>query len=191
MSGSGRLVWLGAGTACGVHIQVLLLDCCHKHHTDDVVFDMASRRGIMSWHHVVASTTLYQISNTSTCCCSPPRTCVWTELPSGWQEYHDPITGQPYYYNPQTQQKTWARPVEQLVCPSAVTATRLTSMEQPRSCQPGSKRRSGGGALTGQANSSSSTLSLALAGQDSVAAPGQVAASVKQDTPEPPAAAVS
>eukprot|EP00775_Hariotina_reticulata_P007041 gene7041-7255_t len=119
------------------------------------------------------------------------RTCVWTQLPPGWQEYHDPITGQPYYYNPQTQQKTWARPVEQLVCPSAVTATRLTSMEQPRSCQPGSKRRSGGGALTGQANSSSSTLSLAAAGKDSAAAPGQVAASVKQDTPEPPAAQVS
>lgn len=100
---------------------------------------------------------------------------MWTKLPEGWQEYHDPNTGQPYYYNPITNQKTWARPVEQPVCPSTVTATRLTSMEQPRSCQPGSKRRSAAGANNGQANSSSSTLSHAAA------------AAAKQATPQPAA----
>lgn len=99
------------------------------------------------------------------------RTCVWSKLPEGWQEHHDPITGQPFYYNPTTNQKTWARPVEDSLCPNTVTATRLTSMEQPRSLLPGTKRRSGsmngthypGGNnnTTGQANSSSSTLSLA------------------------------
>ncbi|KAF8072590.1 Cbwd1 [Scenedesmus sp. PABB004] len=116
------------------------------------------------------------------------RTCVWSRLPDGWQEYHDPVTLQPYYYNPNTNQKTWARPVDQPVCPSAVTATRLTSMEQPRSLQPGAKRRgasanggngsgSGGGAQgsgggAAQAHSSSSTLSgLPAAAGGGAAAP--------------------
>lgn len=99
------------------------------------------------------------------------RTCVWSKLPEGWVEHHDPITGQPFYYNPNTNQKTWARPVEEAMCPNTVTATRLTSMEQPRNLLPGNKRRSGSltglhglhnnTIVTGQANSSSSTLSLA------------------------------
>lgn len=96
------------------------------------------------------------------------RTCVWSKLPEGWQEHHDPITAQPFYYNPNTNQKTWARPVEEAMCPNTVTATRLMSMEQPRSLLPGSKRRScsvnglhHSNNASWQANSSSSTLSLA------------------------------
>ncbi|WIA08487.1 hypothetical protein OEZ85_007923 [Tetradesmus obliquus] len=104
------------------------------------------------------------------------RTCVWTKLPEGWQEFQDPLTLQPYYYNPNTKEKTWARPVEPNATANTVTATRLMSMEQPRDCLPGSKRRntsatgsghhSHGGnnnAAQQQANSSSSTLSAVAA----------------------------
>lgn len=88
------------------------------------------------------------------------RTCVWQKLPEGWLEFHDSITQQPYYYNPTTRQKTWARPVEQAGDAPKVTATRLMSMEQPKSCLPSfNKRRSGSLTTNGQANSSSSALS--------------------------------
>jgi hypothetical protein len=35
---------------------------------------------------------------------------VWQPLPEGWFEAFDANTKQPYYYNPSTRQKTWARP---------------------------------------------------------------------------------
>jgi hypothetical protein len=107
------------------------------------------------------------------------RTCVWTKLPEGWQEFQDPLTLQPYYYNPNTKEKTWARPVEPNANPNTVTATRLMSMEQPRDCLPGSKRRNT--SVTGgvnnnntQANSSSSTLSAVAAAAGAGAAAGAV-----------------
>lgn len=85
---------------------------------------------------------------------------MWQKLPEGWLEFHDPITQQPYYYNPTTRQKTWARPVEQELAATTVTATRLMSMEQPRSCLPSfNKRRSGSLVANQMANSSSSALS--------------------------------
>lgn len=85
---------------------------------------------------------------------------MWQKLPEGWLEFHDRLTQQPYYYNPNTRQKTWARPVEQDAPATTVTATRLMSMEQPRSCLPSlNKRRSGSLTANTQANSSSSALS--------------------------------
>lgn len=85
---------------------------------------------------------------------------MWQKLPEGWLEFHDSITQQPYYYNPTTRQKTWARPVEQELAATTVTATRLMSMEQPRSCLPSfNKRRSGSLVANQTANSSSSALS--------------------------------
>ncbi|KAF6264519.1 CobW/HypB/UreG, nucleotide-binding domain-containing protein [Scenedesmus sp. NREL 46B-D3] len=112
------------------------------------------------------------------------RTCVWTKLPEGWQEFQDPLTLQPYYYNPNTKEKTWARPVEPNATANTVTATRLMSTEQPRDCLPGSSKRRNT-SVTGsgyhqhannnnnnaQANSSSSTLSAmaAAAGVDAAA----------------------
>lgn len=98
----------------------------------------------------------------------PPnnRTCVWQKLPEGWLEFHDSITQQPYYYNPNTRQKTWARPVEQSGDGVKVTATRLMSMEQPKSLQPSlNKRRSG--SLAGGNNAANSSCS-ALSGKDGV-----------------------
>ena len=70
------------------------------------------------------------------------RTCIWTPLPEGWKEAHDQISGQPYYYNPTTGQKTWARPVEARPAPNTVTATRIFSTEQPRNLRPSMRRRS-------------------------------------------------
>lgn len=61
------------------------------------------------------------------------RTCVWVPLPDGWDEFRDKITKQPYFYNKITKEKTWTRPI--FACPR-VTATRVVSMEQPRSMQP-------------------------------------------------------
>lgn len=61
------------------------------------------------------------------------RSCVWVPLPPGWQEVMDPSTQQPYYYNPTTRHKTWARP--QSVCPH-VTATKLVYAGQPLSMLP-------------------------------------------------------
>jgi hypothetical protein len=85
---------------------------------------------------------------------------VWQKLPEGWLEFHDRLTQQPYYYNPNTRQKTWARPVEQDAPATTVTATRLMSMEQPKSCLPSfNKRRSGSLTANQQANSSCSALS--------------------------------
>lgn len=120
---------------------------------------------------------------------------MWTKLPEGWQEFQDPLTGQPYYFNPTTKEKTWARPVEPGANPNTVTATRLVSMEQPRSCQPGNKRRTGSFNGHGhqhnnnnnnsnnstQANSSSSTLSAA--GRDVAAAAAAAAATGRQEIP--------
>jgi hypothetical protein len=89
------------------------------------------------------------------------RTCVWQKLPEGWLEFHDRVSQQPYYYNPTTRQKTWARPVEQAADEAVkVTATRLMSMEQPKSCLPSlNKRRSGSLTANQPSNSSSSALS--------------------------------
>lgn len=85
---------------------------------------------------------------------------MWQKLPEGWLEFHDRLTQQPYYYNPNTRQKTWARPVEQDAPATTVTATRLMSMEQPKSCLPSlNKRRSGSLTANQQANSSCSALS--------------------------------
>lgn len=75
----------------------------------------------------------------------PPRTCIWHPLPEGWREAFDPVTKHPYYYNPITHEKTWARPQvrpDSNSRPDAVTVTPLVPMQQPRSLQP-SKRRSG------------------------------------------------
>jgi hypothetical protein len=117
---------------------------------------------------------------------------VWTKLPEGWQEFQDPLTLQPYYYNPNTKEKTWARPVEPNASPNTVTATRLMSMEQPRDCLPGSKRRNT--SITGsghhqhpnnnnaQANSSSSTLS-AVAAASGAAAGGAAVGDLQQQQP--------
>jgi hypothetical protein len=86
---------------------------------------------------------------------------VWQKLPEGWLEFHDRVSQQPYYYNPTTRQKTWARPVEQAADEAVkVTATRLMSMEQPKSCLPSlNKRRSGSLTANQPSNSSSSVLS--------------------------------
>eukprot|EP00879_Flechtneria_rotunda_P006486 GHRR01006815.1.p1 GENE.GHRR01006815.1~~GHRR01006815.1.p1 ORF type:complete len:566 (+),score=190.81 GHRR01006815.1:346-2043(+) len=98
------------------------------------------------------------------------RTCVWTKLPEGWEEYHDPITLQPYYYHPATKQKTWARPVDTPVCPTTVTATRLMSTEQPRNLRPGGKRRNGAGMngthMLGNNHTNSSSSALSNAGRE-------------------------
>ena len=39
------------------------------------------------------------------------RTCVWTPLPDGWEEFRDPATKQPYYFHRASGQKAWERPV--------------------------------------------------------------------------------
>lgn len=123
---------------------------------------------------------------------------MWQKLPEGWLEFHDPITQQPYYYNPTTRQKTWARPVEDGDGPT-VTATRLMSMEQPKSCQPSiNKRRSGSLTANNTANSSSSALSdregaiaaaSPSAGVAAVASGAAPAAAVQQQAPAAAAAA--
>jgi hypothetical protein len=92
----------------------------------------------------------------------PYRTCVWSPLPDGWKEAHDPITGQPYYYNPTTHQKTWARPVEAKPAPNAVTVTRLTSTEQPRALLPSGTRRKSSG-LSAEAAKAAAAYAAAIA----------------------------
>ena len=102
---------------------------------------------------------------------------MWQKLPEGWVEYHDATSQQPYYYHPATRQKTWARPVEQdALAATQVTATRLMSMEQPRSCQPSfNKRRSG--SLPGNATANSSCSAPTGAAQEgSGASPAAVGA---------------
>lgn len=39
------------------------------------------------------------------------RSCIWIPLPDDWQEFFDKRTGQPYYVNSKTKQKSWERPV--------------------------------------------------------------------------------
>lgn len=126
---------------------------------------------------------------------------MWQKLPEGWLEFHDPISQQPYYYNPNTRQKTWARPIEQEYGAATVTATRLMSMEQPKSCLPSlNKRRSGSLTANQQANSSCSALtgreaSVPLASPSAGAAPGvqlaaaEAAAQLQQQQQQAPAAA--
>lgn len=104
---------------------------------------------------------------------SPHRTCVWQPLPEGWKEAHDPITNQPYYYNPATGAKTWARPMPNSATPASVTATRVMSMEQPQHLQPGgSKRRAmfasspssgSGGMLAGASGEGSAATAAVMA----------------------------
>lgn len=127
---------------------------------------------------------------------------MWQKLPEGWLEFHDRLTQQPYYYNPSTRQKTWARPVEQDAPATTVTATRLMSMEQPRSCLPSlNKRRSGSLTANQQANSSSSALSgketvtpltspSGAAAGEAVAAAAEAAAAAQLQQQQPAAAAV-
>jgi hypothetical protein len=86
---------------------------------------------------------------------------VWSPLPDGWKEAHDPITGQPYYYNPTTHQKTWARPVEAKPAPNAVTVTRLTSTEQPRALLPSGTRRKSSG-LSAEAAKAAAAYAAAI-----------------------------
>jgi hypothetical protein len=68
---------------------------------------------------------------------------VWSPLPENWREAFDPVTNQPYYYNPITHEKTWARPKEgraSSAAADAVTVTPVVPMQQPRSLQPSRKR---------------------------------------------------
>lgn len=58
------------------------------------------------------------------------RTCIWVPLPEGWQEFKDPQTKQPYYFNQLTGVKSWSRP--EAIASAHVTATH-TSIEQPLS----------------------------------------------------------
>ena len=88
------------------------------------------------------------------------KTCVWQPLPDGWREAFDPVTNQPYYYNPSTHEKTWARPQVGGRAPGdgdAVTVTPVVPIQQPRNLQPGRRRNGaapgggGGGAGGGGA----------------------------------------
>ncbi len=39
------------------------------------------------------------------------RSCIWVPLPDDWEEHFDKRTGQPYYVNTKTKQKSWERPI--------------------------------------------------------------------------------
>ena len=68
------------------------------------------------------------------------RSCVWTPLPEGWEEFQDPTTKKPYYANKALKQKTWTRP-EDVSAPVNVTATNA-STQQPLEALPRKQRMS-------------------------------------------------
>jgi hypothetical protein len=91
---------------------------------------------------------------------------VWQPLPEGWREAFDPVTNQPYYYNPITHEKTWARPQQGRTSPNAadtITVTPVVPMQQPRSLQPSRKRNgsapggAAGGARGGEGGAAGAT----------------------------------
>lgn len=61
------------------------------------------------------------------------RTCIWVPLPDGWEEFKDPQTQQPFYFNRKSGLKSWSRP--NAIASAHVTATHV-STEQPLSRKP-------------------------------------------------------
>jgi hypothetical protein len=73
------------------------------------------------------------------------------------------VTNQPYYYNPTTHEKTWARPKPGQQPADTVTATPVVPMQQPRSLQPGRRRN---GSAPGHALGAAQAASCASAPRD-------------------------
>ncbi|PNH03829.1 COBW domain-containing protein 1 [Tetrabaena socialis] len=80
------------------------------------------------------------------------RTCVWVDLPDGWDEYRDNATKQPFYVNRNTGEKMWTRP--EIACARVVAtqgATQQPSKLLPKQKQQPQQQRSSAQAPSAQA----------------------------------------
>ncbi|KAF5840067.1 CobW/HypB/UreG, nucleotide-binding domain-containing protein [Dunaliella salina] len=72
------------------------------------------------------------------------RTCVWSPLPEGWVQTTDPKTGQPFYWNKDTNEKSWLRPLLTNPPPLSIHTTCTFAASHLRSPSSGTRTHASG-----------------------------------------------